>query len=237
MKIIKIKAEIHIEDIMPEIQRNKDTLETYVHILSAMNSTSRLTGERDPSKIWNEHLLDCGFSLPLIPEIGSAVDVGTGGGLPGMLWAICRPHLNVYLLDSVHKKCAAVGEMIRNLGLKNAFVVCDRAEIFAAENRERFSAAAARAVGHLGLCAEYMSPLVMKGGILLCFKGPKVEEELKEVGPSWNKLGLSEPEIYSYRLGEKNLFLVVWKKEEYCPKSFPRKPGRAQKLHWWRCVR
>ena len=237
MKIIEIKAEISMDDIMEEIEKNKKALKAYVEVLSAMNSTSRLTGERDPSKLWEEHILDCGFSLPFIPEIGSVVDVGTGGGLPGILWAICRPHLKVYLLDSVRKKCGAIGEIIRNLGLENAFVVCDRSEAFAAENREKFSAAATRAVGHLGVCAEYMSPLVMKGGRLLCFKGPKVAAELEEIGETWHHLGLSKPEIYSYRLGEKKLFLVVWKKEEHCPPTFPRKPGRAQKLHWWRCVR
>lgn len=231
-----ITSQDHIlfEDMAEDLARNRDTLDAYARTLAALNRSARLTGPRNPEIIWKEHILDCAFSLPLAPEIGRAVDVGTGGGLPGIVWAICRPHLTVVLLESVRKKCAALGEIVRGLGLDNVIIDCERSEQLAAQSRESFTVAVTRAVGHLGVVAEYMSPLVAPGGRLLCFKGPKVRGEAGEIGAEWGDLGLSAPTMRPYNHGDKELFIVQWKKSGHCPARYPRRPGRAQKQHWWR---
>ncbi|MDN5336146.1 MAG: rRNA (guanine527-N7)-methyltransferase [Synergistales bacterium] len=226
--------QILFEDIAGEIARNRDALDAYAHILAAGNRSARLTGPSDPDVIWEEHILDCAFSLPCAPETGLAVDVGSGGGLPGIVWAICRPRLTVVLLESVRKKCAALSEMARELGLENIVVECERSEILASSRRENFTSAVSRAVGHLGVAAEYMSPLVTPGGRLVCFKGPRLHEELAEIGPRWDRLGLDFPSIRPYNHKDKKLYLVLWNKSAHCPDRFPRRPGRAQKQHWWR---
>jgi 16S rRNA (guanine527-N7)-methyltransferase len=140
----------------------------------------------------------------------------------------------VVLLESVKKKCSALREIARELGLENVFVECARSEQLAAQSRESFTVAASRAVGHLGVVAEYMSPLVAPGGRLLCFKGPKVRDEIEEIGAQWDGLGLETPVLRPYSHGGRELFLALWKKSGHCPDRFPRRPGRAQKQHWWR---
>lgn len=231
---ISPQGHILFEEITDDITAYGDVLDAYARTLASLNRSARLTGPRAPDAIWKEHILDCAFSLPFAPEIGRAVDVGSGGGLPGIVWAVCRPRLTVVLLESVKKKCNALREIARELGLENVSVECARSEQLAAQSRESFTVAASRAVGHLGVVAEYMSPLVAPGGRLLCFKGPKVRDEIEEIGAQWNRLGLEAPVLRPYGHGGRELFLALWKKSGHCPDRFPRRPGRAQKQHWWR---
>jgi 16S rRNA (guanine527-N7)-methyltransferase len=172
--------------------------------------------------------------VPLLPEAGKVVDVGSGGGLPGMVWAICRPDLAVTLLDSSRKKCRALSEIAAALNLQNISVAWERCEEHALSVRESYSLAAARAVAHAGVLAEYLSPLVEKGGCLFAFKGPKGVEELAEVGGAWNRLGLGPPRLHPYGPQDRNYFFVIWKKNAPCPSAYPRKPGLALLKNWWR---
>jgi 16S rRNA (guanine527-N7)-methyltransferase len=225
---------ILFEEIADDLATHHDNLDAYAQALASLNRSARLTGPRNPDAIWKEHILDCAFSLPFAPEIGRAVDVGSGGGLPGIVWAVCRPHLTVVLVESVRKKCSALKEITSLLGLENVIVECTRSEQLAAVSRESFTIAVSRAVGHLGVVAEYLSPLVAPGGRLLCFKGPKVRDEIGEIGAQWGLLGLKEPVLRPYSHGGKDLYLALWKKSGHCPDRFPRRPGRAQKQPWWR---
>ncbi|MFC2594308.1 MAG: 16S rRNA (guanine(527)-N(7))-methyltransferase RsmG, partial [Fretibacterium sp.] len=152
-----------------------EPLYRYAELLSGCIS-ARLTGTRGTEELYDLHVRDCLESVPLLPASGSVVDVGSGGGLPGVVWAICRPDLRVVLLDSVAKKCRAVGEIVRALGLRNVELLCERSEDTARARRETFALAAARALARAGIAAEYLSPLVAVGGRLLAFKGPKVGE-------------------------------------------------------------
>jgi len=217
-----------------ELKKHLANLEVYADLLAAFNAKARLTGPPDSDTIMGDHIHDCVQSLRFAPDIGRVVDVGSGGGLPGIVWAICRPHLNVVLMESIARKCAALSEMAAMLGLENVSVECQRSETFAAEHREMFSIAVCRAVGHAGVIAEYMAPLVAPQGCLLAFKGPRVFGEIEEIEDRWNELGLKAPELFPYSTGGKNLYLVRWKKHGACPARYPRRPGQAQKKHWWR---
>ena len=126
--------------------------------------------------------MDCLPSIEFLPERGRVIDVGSGGGLPGIVWAIYRPDLSVTLLDSISKKCIAVREIIDALNIPNIEVVCSRSEDYARTNREIFDMAGARALSSAGVTAELLSPLVMKGGRVLTFKGEKVNDEISCVG-------------------------------------------------------
>jgi 16S rRNA (guanine527-N7)-methyltransferase len=177
--------------------------------------------------------------VPLLPALGSVIDVGSGGGLPGLVWAICRPDLSVTLLDSARKKCRALEEFRDALGLVNVSVVWARCEEYALTARESHALAAARALAHAGVLAEYLSPLTALGGRLLAFKGPKGSAELAQVGNQWGKLGLSRPHILSYDpLAEdapesRDYSFVVWEKNAPCPSLYPRKSGAALSKNWW----
>lgn len=223
------------ENIVAEIaEHNRKALETYIDGLVSFSGRVRLTGPQDRETLWSEHILDCLYSVPLLPHEGDIIDVGTGGGLPGMVWAICRPDLHITLLDSVKKKCVALEELAGLLHLKNVTIICSRAEEFALSRRETFSLAGARAVKGAGVLLEYLSPFVAQGGKTLAFKGPLYKEEIEPLAGQEYRLGLSAPDIFFYSLNGKEHFLLTWQKKKPCPKEFPRKTGMAEKKFWWR---
>ena len=221
------------EEITGIINENEEKLRRYVELLIQANELARLTGPSDAETLWNVHIMDSVYALPLLPGRGRAIDVGTGGGLPGMVWAICRPELRVVLLDSITRKCAQVERMAGLLGLDNVTVVCSRSEDYAKLHAEKFDAAAARAVCAAGILAEYLAPFVKTGGKVIAFKGPKVQEELETVGNKWHMLGLAAPHLVPYEIEDMKRFFVVWKKTGRVPKGIPRRPGMAEKFPWY----
>lgn len=215
------------------ISDNEEKLRQYVSLLIKANELARLTGPSDEDTLWNSHIIDCAYALPLLRERRSVIDVGTGGGLPGIVWAICRKDIRITLLDSIARKCAQVKRIAELLGLANVTVECCRSEDYAKKNGGRFDAAAARAVCSAGMLAEYLMPLVKTKGMLIAFKGPRVTEELEAVHGKWDRLGLSSPEIISYRLSDMDRFFVLWNKNAPTPKGYPRRPGMAEKFPWY----
>ena len=225
----------HETVILEKIEPFQVCLRSYCRILSELNRETRLTGPSEPEILFREHVVDSAFGLDFLPAGPSrVVDVGTGGGLPGVVWAICRPDLEVTLLDSLERKCRALSRIADTLALSNVRVICSRSEELARQDREGFDLAAARAVTHLGPLVELLSPLVRAGGQLLAFKGPSLDQEMAECGGNWEELGLEEPEVKGYSLQGKDRRLVVWKKISPCPFRYPRRPGMADKRPWWR---
>lgn len=211
----------------------KSTLYKYAQLLAECKR-ARLTGTRGADEIYNLQILDCLESLKYLPDTGKIIDVGTGGGLPGIIWALGRPDLSVVLLDSINKKCEAVQDIINDLGIQNVSVICSRSEDFARSNREEFTLAGAKALASAGVTAELLSPLVKVGGKLITFKGERVHDELSEVSNNWPRLGLSKPEINYYGDTENSSkCLVIWQKVKTCPKEFPRRTGLAGTKKFW----
>jgi len=207
-------------------------LRRYADLLASYDA-ARLTGSRDAGELYDLHVRDSLHSVELLPEAGKIIDVGSGGGLPGMVWAICRPDLSVTLLDSARKKCRAMTDIAAALSLNNVSVVWARCEEHAVKERESYAFASARALAHAGTVAEYLSPLVARGGKIVAFKGPKGKQELEEVGDRWKTIGLSGPDVIPYGSGDRNYFFVVWKKISPTPPAYPRKPGMAAAKNWW----
>ena len=227
--------EIQPLPLLPELSAKTLTqLRRYASLLSVANERVRLTGPHDKETLWHDHIEDCLHVLPLLPLSGAVVDVGTGGGLRGVVLAICRPDLKFTLLDSLSRKMKALNEIVAALELGNAEVVCARSEDFAAARRERYDAAVVRAVSEAGVIAEYLAPLVREGGVLAAMKGSSVGDELAPLEGRWNALGLSEPKLYEYDLKDHKSYMLLWKKSAPCPAAYPRKPGRAEKKLWWR---
>ena len=210
----------------------KSTLYKYAELL-ANCKRARLTGTRGAEEIFNLHILDCEFSLEFLPEKGKIIDVGSGGGLPGVVWAVYRPDLNITLLDSVNKKCDALKEIIDALEIKNIKIECSRSEDFALLHREKFDLAGARALASAGVTAELLSPLVKTGGKILTFKGEKVHEEISEVNNKWHVLGLKKPSLKFYGGEDSSKCILLWEKISPCSKDFPRRPGLAANKKFW----
>lgn len=224
---------INAAEIKKILEDNEERLRRYVSLLVKANELTRLTGPSDEETLWRAHVADCASAVPLLPERGAVIDVGTGGGLPGIVWAVCRPGLRVTLLDSITRKCALVDKIAAAMGLANVSVVCSRSEDYAKKQAEKFDAAAARAVCSAGVLAEYLTPFVKRGGRLLAFKGPKAAEELAPAAGKWKSLGLSEPRLVSYALEDMERCVAVWDKVAPTPKGIPRRPGMAEKFPWY----
>ena len=210
----------------------ESTLYRYAELLASC-TRARLTGTRGADEIFTLQVMDCIPSLEFLPENGRVIDVGSGGGLPGIVWAVYRPDLSVTLLDSINKKCVAVREIIDALNITNVEVVCSRSEDYARTHRESFDIAGARALSSAGVTAELLSPLVVKGGRVLTFKGEKVNDEISIVGKNWKKLGFSEPSLHFYGGDNSSKCIVTWEKVKNCPAMFPRRTGLAGTKFFW----
>ena len=210
----------------------RSILYRYAELLASC-TRARLTGTRGADEIYALQVEDCLPSLEFLPAKGRVIDVGSGGGLPGVVWAVHRPDLRVTLIDSVKKKCDAVKEIIDELGIRNVEIVCERSEDYARTHREVFDMAGARALSSAGVTAELLSPLVKPGGMLLTFKGEKVNDEVSAVNVKWNILGLSEPSMKFYGGDDSSRCILTWQKVKKCPAMFPRRVGLAGTKFFW----
>lgn len=217
--------------LTPDVQRQ---LRRYSELLAYENEYARLTGPQKPHIIMKDHVLDC-LPLALALERGPVVDLGSGGGLPGIVCAIVRPELTFALIDSVAKKVAALQRMIGALGLTNLLAFATRSEDFARERRESFATATARAVTSLPELGELISPLLSLGGTMLVMKGPRWQDEGLSAQGRWGHLGLSEPTAVTYEFEGGARALVRLEKIAPCPAKYPRRAGMATKRSWTLC--
>lgn len=156
-------------------------------------------------------------AAPLI-ERGPVVDVGSGGGSPGIPLAAARPDLGFHLLESSRKKCAFLEEIAADF--PNVEVVCARAEEHAAaEGRDAYAAAVSRALAPPPVAAEWCLPLVAAGGNVLLFVGPSADAD--PVARVAVQLGAEGPE-------EADGFFLL-RKVRPTPEGFPRRAGVAKK--------
>lgn len=151
-------------------------LADYLALLAKWNKVHNLTAVREPGQMVVLHVLD---SLSVLPHIASAktlLDVGSGGGLPGIPLAIARPDLAVTLLDSSHKKAAFLTQAKAELGLANVSVECARVEHW--QPGRTFDVVVSRAFADLAEFVEQARHLVAPGGRLLAMKGVHPFEEI-----------------------------------------------------------
>lgn len=190
----------------------KSTLYKFAELLDECK-TARLTGTRGVEEIFNLQISDCEESIKFLPESGNVIDVGSGGGLPGIVWAVCRPDLKITLLDSINKKCSAMKNIVDALEIKNVEIVCSRCEDFAKVNSRIFDLACARAVASAEITIELLEPLVKIGGKIMTFKGKKVHEEISQADKKLRKLKLTKPELNFYGGEDSSKCIVIWRKK------------------------
>ena len=210
-----------------------DAAERYIELLLAANERLNLTRIVDPAEVARLHLLDALSALPLLDTLAPvrALDLGSGGGVPGIVLALARPDVSWTLVDSVGKKADAMRGFVEALGVTNASVVAQRAEILGrdARHREQFDLVAARACAPLPVLAEYALPLVRLGGALVAWKGPVDETELRAGRAAAAELG-GAVEIVATgidALGDHQFVLV--RKVSTTPDRYPRRPGTPAK--------
>ncbi|MDB4942853.1 MAG: rRNA small subunit 7-methylguanosine (m7G) methyltransferase GidB [Labilithrix sp.] len=164
----------------------------YLGRLLAMNEQMNLTAIRDEASAWERHALDALALVPLLADVPAGarlLDVGSGGGIPGIPLAIARPDLAVTLLDATQKKVSFLAAVSSAIGLQNVTTVAGRAEELRRGGLGTFDVVTARAVARLALLAGLVLPFVRPGGRALLVKGQRADEELAEAARILKKLG------------------------------------------------
>lgn len=151
-------------------------LRAFTEDLGARGETLGLIGPLEGPRLWTRHVLNSAVLAPLIQSGASVVDVGTGGGLPGLVLAIIRPDAHFYLIEPMERRCAWLTEQIQLLGLDNAEVMRGRAEEF--HRALKVDQVTARAVTALRKLVPLTAPLLRDGGEMLFLKGAAVEAEI-----------------------------------------------------------
>lgn len=153
----------------------------YLSMLKKWNSTYNLTALRDEQKMLSHHLLDSLTLLPYVQNAKTLMDVGSGGGMPGIPTAICLPHLNITLSDSNTKKTSFLQQVIIELGLKNVQVISGRVE---AIHDKKVDVVTSRAFAELADFISLTKHLLADNGYWAAMKGVYPYEELENIPDS-----------------------------------------------------
>jgi 16S rRNA (guanine527-N7)-methyltransferase len=197
-----------------------------------------VTSVRDPEEAWRVHIADSlsGLEFEALTAATRIADVGSGAGFPGLALAAGLPEARVDLVESVGRKCEFMRVAAERAGIRNARVVCERAEDWAREGapsggREAYDAVTARAVGRLSTLAELASPLLRDGGVLVAWKGRRDEAEEREMEGASKGTGMEVEEVrwVGPYAGSRHRHLYLMRKVGPTPEGLPRRAGLAKK--------
>jgi 16S rRNA (guanine527-N7)-methyltransferase len=199
-----------------------------------------LTRITDYEAVQTKHFLDSLSCLLVIEQAWGlpaketdpalqAIDVGSGGGFPGVPLKIACPALGLTLLEATGKKADFLRYLVERLGLTDVTVINARAEEVGQdrEHREQYDLALARALAEIATLAELTLPLVRAGGLVIAQKGEDPAAEVKTAQRAIVNLGGQVQEIMPVAIPglEGRRHLVTLKKVSSTPAKYPRRPG------------
>lgn len=155
----------------------------YLALLAKWNSVYNLTSLRDPMQMVTHHLLDSLAAVPAFAGAANVLDVGAGGGLPGIVLAIARPGMKVSLVDTVHKKTAFLTQVKAELGLANVTVYTARVEQL--QVPQQFDVITSRAFADLSDFVNWSGHLLAEGGRFIALKGVAPADEQQRLPAEW----------------------------------------------------
>ncbi|BAW95824.1 glucose inhibited division protein B [[Synechococcus] sp. NIES-970] len=220
----------------PDVALDPSLADLYQGIYEG-NQRLNLTRITSPEDFWEKHLWDSYAALKLdvlgqrLTQPQTVIDVGTGGGFPGLPLAIAFPQWQVTLLDSTRKKINFLVDLSRGLQL-NTQGIADRAETLGQDpnHRERYDIATIRAVGTASLCVEYLLPLLKRGGLAILYRGQWSAEETEQLQPAIAQCGGQLLSTYSFTTpitqGQRTCLYI--EKIRPTPKQFPRAIGQPK---------
>jgi 16S rRNA (guanine527-N7)-methyltransferase len=205
------------------------------------NQRMNLTRVTDRVEFESKHLLDSVALLQALPDSPHArlIDVGTGGGVPGIPLWLMRPDWEVTLLDTVGKKIRACAEMTNALQQQfpeqlSVLPHClqGRAEVLGHDpkHRAQYDIVVSRAVATLPVLLEYCLPLLKRGGLFVAMKGPSYHAEMDEINVVAGLLGGRLATIAHYTLPpDLQRVLLCFEKRSQTPHILPRKDSNLRK--------
>ena len=170
-----------------------DKLLDYLALLFKWNAVYNLTSVRDPMQMVTHHLLDSLAAVPAFKDAVNVLDVGAGGGLPGMVLAIARPDMKVAMIDTVHKKTAFLTQVKAELGLGNVTVYTMRVEQL--QVKQLFDVITSRAFADLSDFVNWSGHLLQEGGRFIALKGTAPAEERERLPEPWKVQKLEPLEV------------------------------------------
>ncbi|MDN5342185.1 16S rRNA (guanine(527)-N(7))-methyltransferase RsmG [Oceanotoga sp. DSM 15011] len=225
-----------MESYSLDIENNKlQQISYYLNML--LNYPANLTAIKDKYIAFEYHVIDSILAAEKTDEFSNAkiiADLGSGGGIPGIIWAILYPEKTFYLVDSIGKKTEALKKFYHELKLKNVNVINKRIEEFARENISKFDIVSSRALARADIALEYSALATKRNGYIALFKGPLyMEEEQKFAKKASKLLKVKEEKIIKYNLFEeeqKDRYMIIFKKYDKTPLKYPRETGVPNKM-------
>ena len=225
----KSLEKLNIEFNNEQIQK----FNAYYELLIEWNNKINLTTITEYDDVVSKHFIDsiliCGF-IDLSGK--KIIDIGTGGGFPGIPVKIISPDTDIVLLDSLNKRIKFLDEVIDELALENIRTVHSRAEDIShkADHREKYDICVSRAVANLSTLSEYCLPLVKPDGKFISYKSGDVDEEAAGAKNAVKILGGEITSIEKFDLYDDiSRSFVFVSKIKPTPKKYPRKAGTPSK--------
>lgn len=167
---------------LPLWSAQREQLMDYLALMAKWNSVYNLTSLRDPMQMVTHHLLDSLAAVSAFEGVKTVLDVGAGGGLPGLVLAIARPDMQVSLIDTVHKKTAFLTQVKAELGLANVSVYTMKVQDLKAGP---FEVITSRAFADLSDFVNWSGHLLAEGGRFIALKGVAPAEEQQRLPREW----------------------------------------------------
>ncbi len=211
---------------MPAILLTEGARENLLMVFEA----AKEEGALGPSPV-DEHLKHALAWAEILPEPKRFVDLGSGGGVPGLIFAILFPDSEAVLIDARRRRSANLEISVHTLGLgERVSVICARAEEAGRdpELRGGFDLVVARSFGSPAITAECAAPFLTVGGSLSVSEPPSASDDRWQV-EGLKALGLTRPDLH--RVGEAGF--MVSRLEELCPERYPRRNGMPEKRPLW----
>ena len=222
-----------------DVSEKYDKLMEYKERILDTNKMVNITRITDPDDFDVKHYIDslaCCQS-PEFQAASSVIDIGSGGGFPGIPLAVIFPEKEFLLMDSSGKRMKIVAEIADDLGIMNVETVHGRAEELgrSKEYREKFDVCVSRAVAALPTLCEYCLPFVKTGGCFISYKGPGSDEEIAGakkaisiLGGRIHRIEENNDTVFS-GTGNEGHRLIYIRKESATPDKYPRGGGKPSK--------
>jgi 16S rRNA (guanine527-N7)-methyltransferase len=205
-----------------------ERLQRFLELLLDANTRMNLTAVRDMDNAWMRHIFDALTLLPILQQTDAqrVADVGSGGGVPGLVLAIVWPQATHLLIESTGKKAVFLRSAADALALRSVEVRSERAESLArGPLRESFDVVTSRAVARLPILLELCLPLVRDRGHMVTIKGEKAADEVNASARALGTLRGAVTDSIRTPTGT----LIVIEKVGKTPRRYPRGAGDVQK--------
>lgn len=176
-----------------------DLLAQFADLLAGPGVERGLIGPREVPRLWERHLLNCAVVADpaegLVPEGALAGDIGSGAGLPGVVWAIARPDLRIVLVEPLLRRSTFLEEAVQSLGLSDRVLVWRGRAEDAPSTLPPMDVVTARAVAPLNRLLGWTIPLLRPGGLLVALKGGSAETEVVEAAAEIQEWDLQDVQV------------------------------------------